>query len=283
MRKAVLKGITSYEEKVRKSELPPSNPQFCPLYQGAGWRRLGKAKDKALAKRNWYKDKECTDGPRLHQQPPRRMRQTSQKAGKVRGVKTTTVVFVPSTKGGLLLRMLIDMEETMSRITGFRIKYQEAGGTKMINMFNQNLSRGQHCERSPCPPCDANPEDKRPNCKSKNLVYESVCLDCNLPEPSIQQKDQKVDSDKDSSLLEDSEPCLKNTTTSSSKGFMASGKPRSGVYIGETSRTLHERSSEHLADSRAFSNTSHMVKHWMLREALSTLLTPEHSQTHPIW
>ena len=27
---------------------------------------------------------------------------------------------------------------------------------------------------------------------------------------------------------------------------------------------MHERSSEHLADSRAFSNTSHMVKHWML-------------------
>ena len=38
---------------------------------------------------------------------------------------------------------------------------------------------------------------------------------------------------------------------------------RKGVYIGETSRSIHERSKEHQKDASDFSIKSHQVKHWM--------------------
>ena len=152
IRKATLKGISMYEDRVRRSELDLSSPQYCPLYQGAGWRRLGRARTKALKKKTWYRDKDNRDVLSVPQSPTKRKKKRFQKGGKGDGLCTTTVVFVPSTKGGLLLRKMIEMEETMSRITGFRIKYQEAGGSKMINLFSQDLGKRLHCDRTPCPP-----------------------------------------------------------------------------------------------------------------------------------
>ena len=42
-----------------------------------------------------------------------------------------------------------------------------------------------------------------------------------------------------------------------------SGATRRGIYLGETSRSLHERSVEHLRDSETFTAKSHIVKHWV--------------------
>jgi hypothetical protein len=42
-------------------------------------------------------------------------------------------------------------------------------------------------------------------------------------------------------------------------------KQRLGIYIGETSRSLFERSMEHYRDMESFSHKSHIVKHWVLQ------------------
>jgi hypothetical protein len=36
------------------------------------------------------------------------------------------------------------------------------------------------------------------------------------------------------------------------------------IYLGESSRSLHERSVEHHRDADAFSNKLHMIKHWVM-------------------
>ena len=46
-----------------------------------------------------------------------------------------TVIFVPSTRGGILVRKLRDREETLAGITGFGVKFQEAGGSRLMKMF----------------------------------------------------------------------------------------------------------------------------------------------------
>ena len=69
------------------------------------------------------------------------------------------------------------------------------------------------------------------------MVYESCCKLCN-PVPS-----RKEDSSNQSSNSQ--------------------GKPRDGVYIGETSRSLHERAVEHVRDAESFYPKAHIVKHWM--------------------
>ena len=45
------------------------------------------------------------------------------------------VVFIPSTRGGLLVGKLREEEDRMAGLTGFRIKFQEAGGSKLIDSF----------------------------------------------------------------------------------------------------------------------------------------------------
>ena len=160
----------------------------------------------------------------------RRMGGIFQKDGK-KSIIPSSVIFVPSTRGGLLLRRLKEKEDQMSDLTGFKVKFQEAGGSKLINSFEKDLGKGKHCGRKPCPPCDTG-GDLRQNCRNRNLLYESCCLACN---PSSLQEEKIKDA-----------------------------KPRMGVYIGETSRSLHERAVEHVKDAEDFNPKSHIVKHWML-------------------
>ena len=54
----------------------------------------------------------------------------------------------------------------MSNITGFRITFQEAGGSQLKNMFSTDLAKGTHCGRTPCPPSDG-PGEKRRIVKAK--------------------------------------------------------------------------------------------------------------------
>ena len=78
------------------------------------------------------------------------------------------------------------------------------------------------------PPCDGGEEGKRQNYKMRSILYETACLLCN---PSNNKNENK--------------------------------KERVGVYVGESSRSLHERMSEHEDDARAFREGSNIVKHWM--------------------
>ena len=87
----------------------------------------------------------------------RKVRKSFQKVGKERKRTAATVIFVPSTKGSLLLKSLKEDEERMSEITGFKIKYQEAGGSVLTNFFCKDLRKGMHCGRPVCPPCNGDP------------------------------------------------------------------------------------------------------------------------------
>ena len=150
----------------------------------------------------------------------------------------STVMFIPNTKGGLLLKKMKDNEHKLADLTGFKISYTEAAGTKLARIFSQDLSRDQPCGRSSekCSQCNTTSE-KVQKCKARNITYESSCTMCNPPntkENSSQQED----------------------VTSPPTG-------REGVYIGETSRSLAERVGEHTYDAKSFSKKSHIVKHWM--------------------
>ena len=133
-----------------RSKMDPDHPGFQPLYQKAGWRRNEMAREKALKRGNWFKcGKEKEEWRNLTKTSSRRgNRKKFQKAGDKKG-QAATVVFVQSTKGGLLVRKLREREKEMAALTGFEIKYQEAGGKKLINSFEKDLVKGRHCGRTP--------------------------------------------------------------------------------------------------------------------------------------
>ena len=238
IRQTVEQGFSSFDEKIRRSRLEVSHPGYQPLYQKAGWRKDLRSREKALKRGTWFKGNQKADCWRKLTKTNRKVRKTgSQKAGRIGNPKrpTTTVVFVPSTKGSLLIKSLKEEEDKMAEMTGFRVKYQEAGGNVLINSFDKDLGKGLHCGRTPC-----DSSDKRENCRSRNIVYESKCRVCNPVSSQAEEADNQ--SSKNSS-------------------------PREGIYVGETSRSLHERSIEHMRDAESFSAKSHIVKHWMKTHA----------------
>ena len=132
-----------------------------------------RSKEKALKRGNWHKGGQKDGSLRGVAGNGARIRKPFLKAGKLNNdKKAATVVFVPSTRGSILIQSLKDEEQRMSEITGFKVKFQEAGGTPLTNAFDKNLGRGLHCGRTICPPYDSSAPEKRVNFKSKNVVYE---------------------------------------------------------------------------------------------------------------
>ena len=115
---------------------------------------------------SWFEDRKKEGLTSIHIGGDKKMK-TFPKAGKG-GVKTTTVMFVPSSKGGLLTKMMKEREDVLVDMTRFRIKIQEAGGVKLKNMFSTDLAAGDHCSREDCMPCKES--DRRQNCKRQSIL-----------------------------------------------------------------------------------------------------------------
>ena len=104
-------------------------------------------------------------------------------------IETTTVMFIPSTRGGLLTKMMRERECELSRITKFRVKMQESGGIKLANLFSTGLAKNQPCGRQDCPPCTEG--DGKTNCKKSSILYESKCATCNPEQPGRNSSQQE--------------------------------------------------------------------------------------------
>ena len=96
-----------------------------------------------LARQTWYKDKDKTFGRSVEKV----QEAGKQKQKKEKIVKTSSVMFVPSTRKSMLINKLKEKEEEWCQLTGFRIKYQEAGGTQLGNLFSEDLARDIPCGR----------------------------------------------------------------------------------------------------------------------------------------
>jgi hypothetical protein len=52
----------------------------------------------------------------------------------------------------LLTKKLKEKKDKLSKMTSFRVKFQEAVGLHLKTFFSTDLSRGEHCGRIVCPP-----------------------------------------------------------------------------------------------------------------------------------
>jgi hypothetical protein len=156
MKKVILRGIKNYMAKLKRSFLKAGEPGYKPLYVGTSWRRNERKKQKLLIQKNWYKEK-TSDEVEKDGGIPTKRKDKVKKAGKI---EYSTVVFVPKTRGGILVRKLREREAVMKELTGFGIRFQEAGGSQLKNSFSLALGKGEHCGRL-CPPCTSNAEKRK--------------------------------------------------------------------------------------------------------------------------
>ena len=197
-RKIMINGIKCYENKLASSLLAKSHKNYEPLHLGKKYNVSGMLEKKLLAKSDWFKQKKHGDGdsePELKESQKSERKGTRNKGGKQKEglvscrmesesdeMKPTvkgpsTVMFVPWTVKGKLAGALKKEEDRLARITGFRIKFTEEGGTPLWIQFSTKLGGGGECMRQDCITCSQE-EDTKLDCFARSIVYESSCTIC---------------------------------------------------------------------------------------------------------
>ena len=220
IRKLMVNGIKSYEKKLARSKLDKNDKNFAPLHLSKKYNANNRRDNKLLAKNKWYKaqatDEQVPEGWRKvdagnggrgpgHSKRPKRLESSKQKG-------PSTIMFVPWTMRGILVYKLRQEENRWAELTNFRIKYAEEGGVPLWRHFSTKLDEGLLCGRVKCTTCSQK-DDKKVDCFSRSVVYESVCMLCHPDGKKPKKGDPMV----------------------------MSGE---GTYTGETSRYIFERAGE---------------------------------------
>ena len=263
-RKIILNGIKGFTRK-KRSRISKG----LPLRSTGKMSKGSRFRKKLLEKTNWYRKRGSNNSddeeqpkkpkaPKKHTNKPSkepRKEQTilpSKEPGKEQNTKPLspgsksnkepekeqskkhlppkTVLFVEYTKGGELATRLRELSNRLAPILGFKIKIVERAGTPLRNSFPlNNLWEGMMCGREECVPCTQGAE-LLPQCTQPSLVYENVCKSCNTG--ASEKKEQ---------------PQFRSDIPT--------------VYVGETSRSLFERTREHWGAWQSKKEDSHMLRH----------------------
>ena len=90
--------------------------------------------------------------------------------------KTTTVMFVPSSKGSRLLKGVKAVEEKISESSNWKVKIIEQPGTPLLLCLSHKFPMEEGCCRGEmCPLC----ENDGLKCAPKGIVYSAICVKCN--------------------------------------------------------------------------------------------------------
>ena len=148
---------------------------------------------------------------------------------KGKSIPTISVLFVEQTPGGALARSLQQAEVNLGMKTGYRIRVVENAGSalKMI-LPSTNPWGSSDCKRADCVICSQGDEEIQ-DCRRRNILYENRCTVCHVGKEGEEFK-----------------------------------KDGLGIYVGESSRSLYERSKEHEKDRNDEEEDSHQMKHWVL-------------------
>ena len=136
----------------------------------------------------------------------------------MKNIPTISVLFVEQTPGGALAKRIQEAETDIGRKTGYRIRIVENAGSQLKRIFSSTNPWGNgFCQCPDCVVCNQGDEEIQ-DCKCRNFLYENRCTLCQVgKEGDTFQKDGK------------------------------------GIYVGESSRSLYERSTEHENDRKSVS------------------------------
>ena len=170
-------------------------------------------------------------------------KQSNRQGGAEESSPASTVLFVEQTHGGALASKMRELVARLENVVGFKVKVVERCGSTLGSRFSQNsLWQGNKCGRSDCITCEQGAE-VIPDCTVPSIIYENFSAKCN---PGAGAKNDIKE---------------------------ASREPPS-VYVGETSRSIKERSKEHWSGYVKEDKDNHMFKHFKLHHE-GDLLPPK--------
>ena len=142
-----------------------------------------------------------------------------------------SVLFIDNTKNGTLAKMRQETEKRLGGMTSYRVRMAESAGMALSRLLSSTNPWGPgDCGCQDCNMC-CQQDEQQQDCRKRNILYENRCQVC-----MIKVEDDGVGVNKD-------------------------GK---GVYVGETSRSMYERTKEHQKDKELRSEDSQQIKHWAL-------------------
>ena len=210
MKRIVLNGIKGYEGRRRRCV--ENNWR---LHRTSTNSQGARVKKKLLSKTNWFKKKKGAGRKMYAKEPsgaPDRSHYRKEQQHLELDVKT--VLFLEQTPEGGLAKRMREVLRSMEPALGFRVKVVERTGQSLGSKFAQTgLWEGMQCGRDDCTTCEQGAEELPP-CNKNNLLYKNKCTECN---PGALGKGELEE-------VKDGAPSL---------------------YVGETSRTVYERSKEH--------------------------------------
>ena len=232
VRRIIYNGIRGYESKRRRCL-----ENGWRLHRTSAMSQGARVKKKLLGKSSWFKktkkvSKEGAKGRTDSKYRKKDGKYTKEpEHGKI--MKTKSVLFVEQTPDGSLAKRMREVLRAMEPALGFRVKVVERTGQTLGSKFSQSsLWEGTMCGRENCITCKQEAEEIPP-CTLSNLIYENICSECN---PGATKKGEL--------------------------GSMKEGAP--SLYVGESSRTIYERSVEHWGGVRKNDDKNHMIKHQIL-------------------
>ena len=250
-REIVVSGIKGWKSKhARRKE------DGMPFYRSAKSTLAKRYKKKLTEKSNWWKEKNTLE--KIDEEQDRPDLQAGERGGggdpKVGEASTQTkkstdrpmvrsVMFVPFTWDGILVKRLRSSEERMAPLTNWRVKFVERAGVKLQDMLHtSNPWQGEDCGREKCMLDQTKMETgklKSQSCTRRSVVYETHCESCY--ERECEEIDQKEIDEKS-----------KEQEKKEIKKY---------IYIGESARSVYERLWEHQDSLEQLSPDSHMIKH----------------------
>ena len=228
IRRILLAGIKGYGAKKLRREQPG-----VPLRRTAEESQGARMKNKLVGKSTWFKKTKNKGRENENKKGGDKMgAKKVQRGSKPR--TPSTVLFVEQTPGGELAQRLRELFTSMEPTIGFAIKVVERTGATLRSKFPlYNLWEGAKCGRVECIPCGQGAEFVQ-QCTKTSVVYENICSVCN---PGAEGK------------RELKELNMEFPTT----------------YVGETSRSIMERTREHWGAYTSKNKESHMLKYQELQ------------------
>ena len=163
------------------------------------------------------------------------------------------------------------MIKSLKPWTGIGLKVVERSGDKLEDLLHRSDPwQDQDCMRSDCPTCTTSVETENnpfKSCKKRSVIYETWCETCLTPE---KKETNMLDSESDLNLKELFSE-LQNEVidgANKKKRKLTTDLPKKGPhyrYIGESSRSVYERGTEHVKDLQYKRMKSHMLKHCVLK------------------
>jgi hypothetical protein len=243
-REIVVSGTLGWKRKIKRREQEGTD-----FYRSARSTLAGRCRKKLLEKVTWYKTKRKREGEEDENKesqysPSKRTRRdahgqreqcqpmdkTMAKTNVMHKENVKAVMFVPYTVGSMLAKRMREAENTLQEMTGFRLKIVERSGTKLENVLAKaDPWQGQDCGRD-CLLCltkQRTGKQTTQDCTRRSIVYESWCMTCLERDTKLAEEQAGGDMTKLKRMKE---------------------KIKLYKYVGESARSLFERSWEHVSE-----------------------------------